>query len=101
PTIKNWRQGENLDNRFHRALAEATHNRLLLALFDSLNLVRRTVLWTAARDPRGVPPAGKRFAHHSAILSAVKKRDVSEAGRLMRAHLEVVQRRMMADDEGE
>ena len=29
-----WRQYENADNRLHRTIAEASHNTVLLALFD-------------------------------------------------------------------
>src|SRR5690606_30155042 len=32
-----WRQYEAADNELHRCIAEATDNRLLLALFDALN----------------------------------------------------------------
>src|SRR3546814_2211359 len=39
-----WRQYENCDNRLHRAVAEAAHNTVLLALFDTLNAVRRAVV---------------------------------------------------------
>ena len=56
-----WRQYENWDNRLHRAIAEAAHNALLLALFDTLNAVRRAVVWGRLRDEDPHPPAD----HHS------------------------------------
>src|SRR5215218_1296236 len=44
-----WRTYEYWDNRLHRAVAEATANVVLLALFDSLNTIRRTVTWGRLR----------------------------------------------------
>src|SRR3546814_2305729 len=52
-----WRQYENCDNRLHRAVAEAAHNTVLLALFDTLNAVRRAVVWGRLRDKIDRPPA--------------------------------------------
>nr|WP_231558854.1 GntR family transcriptional regulator [Paracoccus sp. PAMC 22219] len=40
-SAQTWRQYETADNEFHRLIAQATGNRLLLALFDALNAVRR------------------------------------------------------------
>ena len=36
-----WRQYENCDNRLHRLVAEASHNSLLIALFDTLNEIEQ------------------------------------------------------------
>src|SRR3546814_4814859 len=51
-----WRQYENSDNRLHRTVAEAAHNTVLLALFDTLNAVRRAVVWGRLRDKIDRPP---------------------------------------------
>src|SRR3546814_17364774 len=56
-----WRQYENCDNRLHRAVAEAAHNPVLLALFDPLNAVRPPVVWGRLRDTLARPPAD----HHN------------------------------------
>jgi len=93
-SVATWRQCESWDNRFHRSIAEAAHNRLLLALFDVLNSVRRTVIWGRLRDPGGPPPSHERFKQHEAIVRAIQDRNADNAGRLMRAHLEEVQRKM-------
>ncbi len=47
-SAQTWRQYETADNEFHRLIAQATGNRLLLALFDALNAVRRAVVWGGA-----------------------------------------------------
>ncbi len=91
-----WRQYENWDNRLHRTIAEATHNTVLLALFDNLNAVRRTVVWGRLREGPSGPPANHHsFAQHEAIVSAIAERDQNSARQLMRDHLREVQRGLL------
>jgi DNA-binding FadR family transcriptional regulator len=90
-SAETWRQYENWDNRLHRAIAEASHNALLLALFDTLNAVRRAVVWGRLREERPAPPADHHsFAEHEAIVAAIEERDRSDAANRMRLHLENV-----------
>jgi DNA-binding FadR family transcriptional regulator len=94
-----WRQYENWDNRFHRAVAESAGNVVLLALFDSLNAIRRTVVWGRLREETERPPADHHsFADHDAIVAAIENRDMEAATRTMRAHLHAVHRRLIAPD---
>jgi DNA-binding FadR family transcriptional regulator len=94
-----WRQYENWDNRFHRAVAESAGNVVLLALFDSLNAIRRTVVWSRLREETERPPADHHsFADHDAIVAAIENRDVEAATRTMRAHLHAVHSRLIAPD---
>lgn len=91
-----WRQYESWDNRLHRAIAEATHNSLLLALFDTLNSVRRAVTWGRLRAGNDRPaPNHHSFAEHEAIVAAIEDRDVERARTLMREHLEHVERKLL------
>ena len=86
-----WRQYENWDNRLHRAIAAASHNALLLAVFDTVNAVRRTVVWGRLRDESPHPPADHHsFAEHAAIVEAIEERDLNAAALRMRQHLEMV-----------
>jgi DNA-binding FadR family transcriptional regulator len=86
-----WRQYENWDNRLHRAIAAAAHNALLLAVFDTMNAVRRTVVWGRLRDEAPHPPADHHsFAEHAAIVRAIEERDLNVAALRMRQHLEMV-----------
>jgi DNA-binding FadR family transcriptional regulator len=92
-----WRQYENWDNRLHRAIAEASHNALLLSIFDMLNAVRRTVVWGRLRDEAPHPPADHHsFAEHEAIVAAIGERDLAAAAGQMRLHLEQVQALLLA-----
>jgi DNA-binding FadR family transcriptional regulator len=87
-----WRQYENWDNRLHRAIAEATHNALLMAVFDTMNAVRRTVVWGRLRDDAPRPPDDHHsFAEHEAIVAAIAERDLAGAAAAMRAHLQMVE----------
>lgn len=52
---RTWRQYETSDNQLHQLIAEATHNNLLVALYDALNSVRRTIVWGRMRTSDGGP----------------------------------------------
>lgn len=89
---ESWRQYETWDNRLHRSIAEAGHNALLLAVFDAVNAVRRTVVWGRLREDRDRPTSDHHsFAEHEAIVRAIAERDRTEAATRMRTHLETVQ----------
>jgi DNA-binding FadR family transcriptional regulator len=92
-----WRQYETSDNQLHQLIAEATHNQLLVALYDALNAVRRTIVWGRIRNSHGGPPADHHsFLEHEAIVAAIRERDVDRAARLMHEHLSAVQHRLLA-----
>lgn len=92
-----WRVYEMWDINLHRAIATAAHNTCLMALFDTLNAVKRSVVWAR---PRAVPLARRldhhSFAEHDAIFSAIVDRDPARAEAAMRRHLESVRDRLMA-----
>jgi DNA-binding FadR family transcriptional regulator len=87
-----WRHYEAWDNRLHRAVAEAAHNPLLLNIFDTMNAVRRAVVWGRMRSDGPRPPADHHsFAEHDAIVEAIEDRDLAGAETRMRLHLQHVQ----------
>lgn len=91
-----WRHYEACDNRLHRTIAEASRNTLILALFDTLNGVRRAVVWRRRRDPPDRPPRDHHsFAEHRAIVEAIGARDAGAAAEAMRRHLRSVARRLL------
>ncbi|WP_332717912.1 FadR/GntR family transcriptional regulator [Pelagibacterium mangrovi] len=91
-----WRQYEAADNELHRCIAEATDNRLLLALFDALNAVRRAVVWGMLRSNADRPPSDHHsFAEHDRIIAAIEHRDLDGAGNAMYQHLRAVERHLM------
>lgn len=91
-----WRQYEAADNELHRCIAEATDNRLLLALFDALNAVRRAVVWGMLRSNADRPPSDHHsFAEHDRIIKAIEHRDIDGAGQAMYQHLRAVERHLL------
>ena len=88
------------DNRLHRAVAEATANVVLLALFDSLNTIRRTVTWGRLRRFAPRPdPSHHSFAEHDRIIGAIVDRDPGAASAAMRAHLRSVRDHLLLSAE--
>jgi DNA-binding FadR family transcriptional regulator len=88
-----WRQYETADNELHRTIAEATGNRLLLALFDALNSVRRAVVWGMLRSGQERPPADHHsFAEHDRLIEAIERRDLEGSARAMHLHLRAGER---------
>lgn len=91
-----WRQYETADNELHRLVAVATDNRLLLALFDALNAVRRAVVWGMLRSgDQQPPPDHHSFSEHDTIVAAIERRDLEGASRAMYLHLRAVQQKLM------
>jgi len=93
---KTWRQYETTDNQLHQLIAEATHNSLLVAMYDALNAVRRTIVWGRMRSSEGGPPEDHHsFIEHERIVSAIEERDIEGASRAMYEHLRGVEYRLM------
>ncbi|MEP1209786.1 MAG: FCD domain-containing protein [Rhizobiaceae bacterium] len=91
-----WRVYESWDNNFHQAIAKATCNKVLISLFDTLNIVRRSTVWGQLRSTK-LPPANHgSFAEHDAIYDAIVARDSDLAAELMRKHLRSVRNRSFA-----
>ncbi len=94
-TAREWRSYEAWDNHFHYAIAKATHNKVLLYLFDTFNVVRRSVVWEQARSTKGPKPDHFSFDQHDAILRAIEARDTKGAALCMREHLRSVSERVL------
>lgn len=94
-----WDVYEINDDAFHRSVAEATGNVLLLSLYDHLNQVHRAVAWRkVVRMSEAPSREHPSFAEHDAILKAIEARDVLAAHAGMRGHLNSVSARLFADD---
>lgn len=93
-----WDTYEAHDDNFHRAVAEATGNVLLVSLFDHLNQVRRAVAWKQVVRKTDRPPANHpSFSEHDELFLAIQERDPAAAHEAMRAHLTSVFRRLFGD----
>lgn len=93
-----WREYEIQDDIFHRTVAEASDNLLLLSLFDQLNGVRRAVAWGNVQRRSAQPsPDHSSFSEHDAIAGAIASRDPVAAYESMRAHLRSVSQRLFGE----
>ena len=93
---REWRVYEAWDNKFHRAVAAATHNTLLVSLFDTLNTVRRSTVWGQLRSTTLPPADHASFREHDALYEAVAGRDPDLAAEHMRIHLRSVRDRVLS-----
>ena len=93
-----WSDYEAQDDLFHRAVAEASDNALLLALFDQLNQVRRSVTKVSVVRNSKRPPAGhSSFLEHERITAAISARDADAAQAAMRHHIGSVSARLFGE----
>ncbi len=93
-----WEEYEACDDLFHRSVAEATGNDLLLSLFDRLNQVRRAIAWSAVvRSTREPPADHASFSEHDRIVAAIVARTPDSAFLAMRDHLSSVSNRLFGE----
>ena len=79
------------DGTLHRAIAEAAHNKLLLAIFDGFNAMRSQAAWSRLRLAALIPERlGVYRRQHRAYLGAIAARDPAAAEAAMRLHVETV-----------
>ncbi len=94
----NWEDYETQDDLFHRAIAQASDNELLIGLFDQLNRVRRAVAFGAVTRSTPRPAAEhSSFAEHERIAAAIERRDRHAAQESMRSHLISVSKRLFEE----
>jgi DNA-binding FadR family transcriptional regulator len=95
---RDWGDYETRDDAFHRSVAEATNNALLLALFDQLNQVHRAVAWNSVVRRTDTPPSDhSSFTEHKIITETIEARDPANAQAAMRAHLASVSARLFGE----
>jgi DNA-binding FadR family transcriptional regulator len=85
-----WRSYEAADNQLHLEIARAAQNRLLLHLFETLNTVRRSIVWGQRRSTLRPAEDHFSFAQHEALCAAIAAREEGRAAAAMRTHLEAV-----------
>ena len=88
-SLKDPEKGEELDTAFHYAVAEATHNSLLIQLYQTIsedfakaNSTARRQLFLGSADN-----AQKIIDHHVRIFDAIRNRNAKAASDAMLEHL--------------
>lgn len=93
-----WQSYEDGDDQFHRAVAEASDNILLMSIFDQLNQVQRAVAWgNVTRRSERPPRDHSSFGEHSRIAAAIEARDPAAAHGAMRQHIGSVSARLFGE----
>lgn len=82
---------ERWDGALHRAIATASHNSLLLALFETVNAVRRRTYWGQLQETAvSLLGLSAILAAHERIVDAISSRDPVAAREEMYTHIESV-----------
>ncbi|WP_425091810.1 FadR/GntR family transcriptional regulator [Tropicimonas sp. S265A] len=89
-----WRGYEAWDTNLHHAIARASHNKLYLYFFETLNVVRRSFFWGQTRTTTGPAKDYSSFLQHRQVVEAIEARDATAAGDAMRDHLKSVYSRL-------
>ncbi len=77
------------DTEFHRALAQATRNNLLIWMIEQITSVRGQEEWTRMRHVTlDGEIIGQYNSHHRSILNAIRAREPERAASVMKRHLE-------------
>jgi DNA-binding FadR family transcriptional regulator len=93
---RSWDAYEQYDGQLHSLIANASGNKLLAAVHDIVNGVRRAVVWKwLDTRPSGPPSDYSSFAEHDDIIGAIEKRDRAGAMEAMRRHLRTTSDKLM------
>jgi DNA-binding FadR family transcriptional regulator len=88
-------EAEVWDGAFHRAIAEASRNRLLLDIFELVETIRKDQSWEVyrarARTRESLATAGR---EHLQISAAIAARSAAVAAEMMREHIRSLQQRL-------
>lgn len=95
-TAPNAQTYELWDGTLHRVLAGATHNTLMIAVFNAINEIRTQTAWGRLRGSVFTPARRSEYCRqHEAFVDAIAERDAERAEMMMRDHLESVQRNLL------
>ena len=90
-----WRSYEAWDNKFHFAIARSAKNKLFLYYFETLNVVRRSMVWGQPRTTHKPKKKYSSFLEHDQIVQAIEAEDRDFAAHCMKQHLHSVYGRIL------
>ncbi|MBC8267341.1 MAG: FadR family transcriptional regulator, partial [Rhodospirillaceae bacterium] len=86
------------DEKFHMAIAEGTHNPLLIAINNLISHVRRHAHWSTSKDLTLSPNRIRVYQKmHRSIYEALEARDIETVVEFTKLHMTEVQRDLMHD----
>ncbi|HEY1818996.1 MAG TPA: FCD domain-containing protein [Trebonia sp.] len=94
----NGQEFEAWDLALHRALAEASHNTLVIGMYGSIDAARHGSIWEAfKRRSDSVERRRVRAEEHLAIVEALRSRNAHDSVAAMERHLQRVEANMFGD----
>ncbi|GJL82972.1 MAG: transcriptional regulator [marine bacterium B5-7] len=89
---------EHWDNKFHRAIANASKNQYLIGIVETMHRIRRSGEWGALRR-RGLTDDRRREyqKEHEEIVDALCARDAERARQAIASHLNHVRENLLLD----
>ena len=92
-----FEQFEHWDGALHRSFAEATHNSIVLTVFNLMSEERERAEWGQLKRQSLTPERRLAYQHeHRALVDALRQRDAALARKAIHAHLTHVQRNLFA-----
>lgn len=87
---------EHWDGRFHQAIVEATHNRLLIDVYSRVSAARNQTEWGELKRRNATPERRRLYeSEHRAIFEALQLRDARRAEQAFDAHLRSISANLM------
>ncbi|HEY9279999.1 MAG TPA: FCD domain-containing protein [Eoetvoesiella sp.] len=84
------------DGRFHEAIAHATHNRLIITIYQTITSARNLTEWGELKRRNSTKERrAAREAEHRAIFQSLQSRDAAQAEAAMREHLRKVNHNLL------
>lgn len=88
---QNWGDWEKWDELFHRAVAEASGNGVLIKTIDQIIRLKTHKRWTVKTSQELNPPLIQRYSQeHEQVYNAIKAGDPDLAEQAMRAHIKAL-----------
>lgn len=89
------------DGHFHQALAQATHNRLMIEIYLTVTRARDQAEWGELKR-RSITPERRKIYEdeHREILRSLQARDADAATRAIAGHIATVHRNLLGDPMG-
>jgi DNA-binding FadR family transcriptional regulator len=85
---EDWASWDKWDELFHRAIAEASGNGLMINAIDQIFRIKKKTPWAITRAKKFDPSLRDRYCfHHLALISAIENHDLQEAERAMISHV--------------
>ena len=86
------------DGALHQAIAASTGNSLLISFFKAINSLREDKLWGRLKEASFSRSRHQFYCRqHRKLVDAISDRDAVTAERMMRTHLEAVQKNLLGN----